>query len=171
MKKIILHLIIMINLFSLDEVEKKIIKEIESENYSCIPEKRTVKIKGENFIGHIDYEGKFHGELEFLSGFSKGLYCILDDKYKIYLPEDNWFYLYNSKLNTTIIKNNKYDLYQYIGNDGIIFLFERKSKEYIRKFSSILIVPPYKVRGGSKTKEEFFENNKLIIDEKNGLGE
>ena len=63
MIKKILYLIIAINIFSLTEYEKEILKKIENTSYSCdVGNEKVIKIKGQDFVGHINEKGKFYGK-------------------------------------------------------------------------------------------------------------
>lgn len=58
MIKKILYLITAINIFSLTEYEKEILKKIENTSYSCnVWNEKVIEIKGKDIIGHINDKG------------------------------------------------------------------------------------------------------------------
>jgi len=58
MIKKILYLITAINIFSLTEYEKEILKKIENTSYSCnVGNEKVIEIKGKDIIGHINDKG------------------------------------------------------------------------------------------------------------------
>ena len=70
MIKKILYLIIAVNIFSLTEYEKEILKKIENTSYSCdVGDEKVIKIKGKDFVGHINEKGEFYGELNLMMKF------------------------------------------------------------------------------------------------------
>ena len=84
MIKKILYLITAVNIFSLTEYEKEILKKIENTSYSCdVGDEKVIKIKGKDFVGHINEKGEFYGEINFPKE-DNIRYCFLKDEYKVY---------------------------------------------------------------------------------------
>lgn len=164
MIKKILYLITAINIFSLTEYEKEILKKIENTSYSCdVGDEKVIKIKGKDFVGHINEKGEFYGELNFPKE-DNIRYCFLKDEYKVYLKKEDGFYLKNFKFNDEIFKYGN-ELYQYINPEGNVIVFEKKNDKFERIGGVILQVPKsYKLRGDRKS-EDFFKYNKLEIKE------
>ena len=97
MIKKILYLITAINIFSLTEYEKEILKKIENTSYSCdVGDEKVIKIKGKDFVGHINEKGEFYGELHFPKE-DNIRYCFLKDEYKVYLKKEDGFYWYSDE--------------------------------------------------------------------------
>ena len=91
MIKKILYLITAVNIFSLTEYEKEILKKIENTSYSCdVGDEKVIKIKGKDFVGHINEKGEFYGEINFPKE-DNIRYCFLKDEYKIYLKKKKVF--------------------------------------------------------------------------------
>ena len=164
MKKLILYVIISLNIFSLTELEKKLINEIENMHYECdISKQETIKIKGKNFVGNINNKGELYGELYF-TNFPDLKYCILEDEYKEYSISDKTLYLSKENLEDgNIIKYE--NLYQYLVN-GSVYVFKRENGKFNRIYGVIVIKPKTYFSRGGKNKKDFFRKNKLKINEK-----
>ncbi|MDO5088771.1 MAG: hypothetical protein Q4D53_03205 [Leptotrichiaceae bacterium] len=165
MKKIILYLLITINIFSLTDYEKGILKKIKNVNYTCNTGKeKIIEINGKDFKGHINNKGEFYGELNFPEE-DDIRYCFLKNEYKVYLPKKKRFYLNDFELKVEIIKQEDEKLYQYI-DDGSVTVLEKKNRKFERKGGILLLEPEsYKFRGSMRNKKEFFKYNKLKINE------
>ena len=164
MIKKILYLITAVNIFSLTEYEKEILKKIENTSYSCdVENEKVTKIKGKDFVGHINEKGEFYGEINFPKE-DNIRYCFLKDEYKVYLKKKDGLYLKNVKFNDEIFKYGN-ELYQYINPEGNVIVFEKKNDKFERIGGVIVQVPTsYKLRGNRKS-EDFFKYNKLEIKE------
>ena len=164
MKKLILYIIISINIFSLTELEKELINEIETIHYECnTNNQEIIEIKGKNFVGNINNQGELYGELYF-TNFPDLKYCILEDEYKEYSSSDKALYLSKENMEDTNI--TKYEnIYQYIVN-GNVYIFEKEQGKFNRIYGVFVIKPKIYASRGGRNKKDFLERNKLRINEK-----
>ena len=163
MKKIIL-IYLLTSIFLFSNITEKYINIIQkNEIFTCDIKEKVIKIKGKDFVGHINEKGEFYGEINFPKE-DNIRYCFLKDEYKVYLKKEDGLYLKNFKFNDEIFKYGN-ELYQYINPEGNIIVFEKKNDKFERIGGVILQVPTsYKLRGNRKS-EDFFKYNKLEIKE------